>query len=95
MNIDLELLKEDVKEILRNPENRGGMREAAREYSEDELTDPDTILSLARAVGVDLAKYKVGDDAPKSDHVFNTDYDTDQDLDDLDNEVDDLSGDYY
>ena len=95
MDINIELLKEDVRDILRNPENRKGLADAAREYSEDELTDPDTILSIARAVGVDLSKYRVGSEAPKEDRVFNTKYDTDQDLDDLNNDVDDLSGDYY
>lgn len=95
MEINMELLKEDVINILRNPENRNGLIEAAREYSEDELSDPDTILSIARAVGVDISKYRTGADAPMDAHAFNTKYDTDEDLDDLNNDVDDLSGDYF
>lgn len=95
MDVNMELLKEEVKNILRNPENRKGLVDAAREYHEEELTDPDTILSIARAVGVDLDQFRVGPDAPKSDRAFNTKDDTDQDLDDLNNDVDDLSGDYY
>lgn len=95
MDVNMALLKEDVIEILRNPENRKGLVKEAREYQEEELSDPDTLLSLARAVGVDLSKYRVGPNAPEQDDAFNTKFDTDEDLDDLNNVVDDLSGDYY
>lgn len=92
MYIDMNRLREDMKAVLRDPDQRPGLEDAVSEYGPEDLDDPDTVLSIARAVGTDLKKYKVGEEAQGA---FNIDYDTDQDLDDLNDDVDDLTGDYY
>ena len=81
-------------ERLNHADAGAGFEEDVKDFGEEEVHDPDTLLSLARAEGVDLANFAPDAQTDPKD-VFNTKYDTDQDLDDLDNLEDDLSGDYY
>lgn len=91
MLISLPKLRKAVNAVLHDGEERG-FEEAADRYEEIDLDDPDTLLSLARAKGLTLSDYQAGEGETD---VFDSSYDTDSDLDDLDNAEDDLSGDYY
>lgn len=94
MNVDMRKLREYMLENLHHADEEEGFELAVDEFGEEEIHDPDTLLSLARSEGIDLSDFEAGPETPDSD-VFNTKYDTDEDLDDLNNDVDDLSGDYY
>lgn len=92
MLISLPKLRKAVSEELRDPAEERGFEEEVRQVEGAELDDPDTLLSLARARGLNPADYQA--DEGETD-VFDTSDDTDSDLDDLDNAEDDLSGDYF
>lgn len=92
MKIDMAILRKDMEARLQNGTEEEGFEEAVAEYGDADLHDPDTLLSLARAVGADLTKYEATAD---STDVFNTDDDADGELGDLADDVDDLNADYY
>lgn len=94
MKIDMAALRTELESRLRNSNEEPGLEEVVATYGDADLHDPDTLLGLARALGVDLAEYEA---TPDSTDVFNTDDDAagDGELGDLADDVDDLSGDYY
>lgn len=93
MVIDLTEVRDEMKRRLADANS--GIQSAEKTYGEDDLRDPDSLVGLARAEGIDLARYEIGTNTPPDHETFELDLDATADLGDLNDDVDDLDGDYY